>query len=110
MGNDYWISQELMGKYNLAKYCSYGLNANIDPLVDHVEVLHTPAGVDNVSAEVAGDGLEVRVAGGVAEFSAPADVYRASGEVVAIGVSSVMLAGGIYIARGGDAAVKFAVK
>lgn len=110
MGNDYWISEEQMGKYNLAKYCSYGLNSNIDPLVDHVEVLHTPAGVDNVAAEEDGPGLEVRINGANVEFSVPATVCTIAGAVVASETRGVELPAGVYIARGGNASVKFAVR
>lgn len=110
MGNDVWNSEEEMGKYNLAKYCSYGLNANIDPLVDHVEVLHTPAGVNNVAADAAADRLSVSLSGNKAEFNVPATVYTASGSMVATAVRSVELSGGVYIARGGNTSVKFVVK
>ncbi len=110
MGNDYWVSREQMGKYNYAKYSSYGLSSNIDPLVDHVEVLHTPAGVDNVVADASAAKLSVELNGGTAEFSVPADVYTAAGSLVAAGVRSVTLDGGVYIARGGDSTAKFVVK
>ena len=110
MGNDYWISQEQMGKYNFAKYCSYGLNANIDPLVDHVEVLHTPAGVSNVTADAPSAKLSVSISGGAAEFSEPVAVYAVSGAAVALGVRSVSLPGGVYVAKGADSSVKFVVK
>lgn len=110
MGNDYWISQEQMGKYNFAKYCSYGLNANIDPLVDHVEVLHTPAGVSNVTADSHSAKLSVSISGATAAFSEPVAVYTVSGAVVAAGVRSVSLPGGVYVAKGADSSVKFVVK
>ena len=35
--------------YNLAKWCSYGLNANVDKLVTHVDVLpYESTGISNV--------------------------------------------------------------
>lgn len=110
MGNDVWNSETEMGKYNFAKYSSYGLNANIDPLVDHVEVLHTPAGVNNVAADTAADRLSVSLNGNKAEFNASASVYTASGSLVASEVRSAELSGGVYIARSGNASAKFFVK
>ena len=50
MGNDYWINKKnsdgiyteiLMPEFNAAKYCSYGLNSNIDRIVDEVVVNHS---------------------------------------------------------------------
>lgn len=110
MGNDYWISEEQMGKYNFAKYCSYGLNANIDPLVESVEVIHTPAGVSDVVADGLRAELTVKVSGSSAVFSEVADVYAASGALVASKARRVELPGGIYIAKAGNSAAKFAVK
>ncbi len=99
-----------MGKYNFAKYCSYGLNANIDPLVDSVEVIHTPAGVSDVVADGSRAELTVKVSGSSAEFSEVADVYAASGALVASKARSVELPGGIYIAKAGNSEAKFVVK
>ena len=110
MGNDCWISEDQMGKYNLAKYCSYGLNANIDPLVDHVEVLHTPAGVSNVVAESAASKLAVAISGGTAEFSESVAVYTVSGALIAADARAVSLPGGVYIARGANSSAKFVIK
>lgn len=37
--------------YNLAKWCSYGLNANVDTLVTHVEVRHISTGIESIAAD-----------------------------------------------------------
>lgn len=47
MGNDLSIDSP----YNIAKNCSYGLNANVDTLVTEVAVNHYPSGVQAVTAQ-----------------------------------------------------------
>lgn len=47
MGNDVSIDNP----YNLAKNCSYGLNANVDTLVTTVAVNHHPSGVFSIKAD-----------------------------------------------------------
>lgn len=47
MGNDVSIDNP----YNLAKNCSYGLNANVDTLVTTVAVNHYPSGVIAINAD-----------------------------------------------------------
>lgn len=53
MGNDSWDRNEdgtyTMSKWNLARWCSYALNSNVDRLVTEVEVRHY-SGVGNVTA------------------------------------------------------------
>ena len=43
MGNDYWegtVAAPVMPKYNNAKYCSYGLNANTDTIINNLTINH----------------------------------------------------------------------
>ncbi len=58
MGNDVWDKNEdgspKMHKYNLAKWCSYGLNANVDTLITEVDVRHI-AGIGNIGIDRTGN-------------------------------------------------------
>lgn len=53
MGNDYWegtAAAPILPKYNYARYCSYGLNANVDSIVTKVVVNHyNSSGIVDVS-------------------------------------------------------------
>ena len=60
MGNDLPVASP----YNLAKWCSYGLNANVDRYVDKVEVKHGESGVQSVTADNKGEKLTVKIARG----------------------------------------------
>lgn len=82
MGNDNWEvdadGRPVMPKYNLAKYCSYGLNANVDTLITKVEIRHisdlAPVAIDDlgsrarlrVSATADGSALNVALSSGEA--------------------------------------------
>lgn len=55
MGNDVPVEHQ----YNLAKWCSYGLNANVDPLVETVAVKHS--GVEAVNASDGRESADLRV-------------------------------------------------
>lgn len=65
MGNDVPFEHE----YNSARWCSYALNSNVEPAVDHVEIAH-PASTGNIIADRSGremtlrcDGSTLRVCG-----------------------------------------------
>lgn len=55
MGNDVAVEH----KYNLAKHCSYGLNANVDSLVTEVTVNHPTAIVDVFADKVQGKNVVI---------------------------------------------------
>lgn len=43
MGNDGWkgtVANPIMHEYNMAKYCSYGINANNDTIVNNLNIKH----------------------------------------------------------------------
>lgn len=67
----------------------------------------TPAGLNSVVAN--GAKFTYSVNGGVATFSAPAQVYTLTGALVAEG-TSVNLSKGVYVAKSGATAVKVLVK
>lgn len=60
MGNDYWLGTAAnpeMPEYNSAKYCSYAINSNVDPIMTGAEAVHYrpdgdyPDGVTDVIIE-----------------------------------------------------------
>lgn len=50
MGNDVPVNH----KYNMAKWCSFGLNSNVEKVIDNVAVNHRQSGVNNVIANEEG--------------------------------------------------------
>jgi hypothetical protein len=101
MGNDVPVSH----KYNLAKWCSYALNANVDTLITHVDVkpYDKSSGI-----------REMRYAGGRIEMVGKVSVYNMAGMLVrkaatreeAVGV----LPRGLYILKGKDSQGKRVVE
>lgn len=95
MGNDYWEgtpANPVMPKYNYAKYCSYGINSNVDSIITQVDVMHyDPAGIESVKVEnpkevsvlvtpsPATDSAEVTVGG---EAATELTVYSLGGSAV----------------------------
>lgn len=55
MGNDYWegtAANPIMPEYNNAKYCSYGLNANTDTIINKININHYDnANVNKIEAQ-----------------------------------------------------------
>lgn len=60
MGNDYWLgdpANPVMPEFNSAKYCSYGLNSNVDPIMTGAKAIHYradgdyPDGVEDIVIE-----------------------------------------------------------
>lgn len=47
MGNDVPVEH----KYNMAKWCSYGLNSNVEKVVDKVSVNHRNSGINEIIAD-----------------------------------------------------------
>ncbi|MDE6654495.1 MAG: glycoside hydrolase family 18 protein [Muribaculaceae bacterium] len=103
MGNDVPVEH----KYNLAKWCSYGLNSNVEPHVTAVEVNHVPAGIAVVAADAAA-GISRR--GDVLVADGQIRVYGIDGRMVASGTETLdisSLAEGVYVAQCGSATLKF---
>lgn len=102
MGNDVPVEH----KYNLAKWCSYGLNSNVEPHVTSVEVSHS-TGI----ADVAADPVAVICRrGDILSSSGRIVVYGIDGRIVAHGSGSVdigSLAPGVYVALSGNTTLKF---
>lgn len=68
MGNDYWHgtpAEPEMPKYNSAKYCSYGINANVDSIMTGAKAVHYDATIhgdpEGVADAVVENGPEVTV-------------------------------------------------
>lgn len=90
MGNDVPVEH----KYNLAKWCSYGLNANVDKLITHVDVKsYDPAGIEDVSFAARDN-----------EMTGKVSIYNIIG--VEVGVASSLsealstLQRGVYVIKG----------
>lgn len=97
--------------YNLAKWCSYGLNANVDTLVTEVAVKHydplsisairDDAGTVAITYDPDTDSIVVESAESATKIS----VYTVTGQVVADSplagnrTGSLGLSGGVYIVR-----------
>jgi hypothetical protein len=117
MGNDYWVTNEsgkvVMPKYNLAKYCSYSLNSNIDPVITTVDVNHT-AGIENIVSTGNGvqNTLKAEVDGQSVKFSDNVRVVNMLGATVAVveANSAINLDNGVYVAVSKNSKVKFIVK
>lgn len=95
MGNDVPVEH----KYNLAKWCSYALNSNVEPHVTEVEVLHN-SGIHSVTKDYAE--ISFRRQGNLLMAPGMIEVYSTDGQMVARGEGSVdltMLSSGIYLAR-----------
>ena len=103
MGNDVPVEH----KYNMAKWCSYGLNSNVEPCVAKVDVNHS-AGIEGVVADnsdasridVYCNGSIVRVNG---VHAIALEIFNTSGSCIikADGNSAdvASLAAGLYIIR-----------
>ena len=101
MGNDVPVSH----KYNLAKWCSYALNANVDTLITHVDVkpYDKSSGIE-----------DMRYVDGRIEMVGKVSVYNMAGMLVrkaatreeAVGV----LPRGLYILKGKDSQGKRVVE
>lgn len=103
MGNDVPVEH----KYNMAKWCSYGLNSNVEPHVTEVEIIRT-SGIENVSGDDNSGAIEVR--GNKVIGNGTVKVVNLSGLTVATGegiadISS--LAPGVYIATAEGKSLKF---
>jgi hypothetical protein len=119
MGNDYWVTNDsgkvVMPKYNLAKYCSYSLNSNIDPVITEVEVNHT-AGVDDIISSVDGIGnansLKADINGRSVKFTENVRIVNMLGATVAVADANktVTLDNGVYVAVSNGAKLKFIIK
>lgn len=89
MGNDVPVEHQ----YNLAKWCSYGLNSNVEPRVTEVTFDHY-SGIDRVAADAAGNGTLLTVTdSGDGHLSLSLDGGNAAIEHVSV----VSLAGGTMI-------------
>lgn len=90
MGNDVPVRH----KYNMAKWCSYALNANVDTLITHVDVKpYQSTGIK-----------EIRQAGNNSEFVGKVSVYNAVGVQVRMAATReeaiALLPRGLYIIKG----------
>ncbi|MDE6270733.1 MAG: hypothetical protein K2M12_07790 [Muribaculaceae bacterium] len=103
MGNDVPVEH----KYNLAKWCSYALNSNVEPHVTSVNVSHS-SGLEDVTADRASASITRR--GNVLTGEGMIDVFGVDGRKVCCGAGSVnvgSLAPGVYVARSAGATFKF---
>lgn len=103
MGNDVPVEH----RYNLAKWCSYALNSNVEPHVTKVDVNHG-AGINNVATDSKEASITRR--GDTLLAQGSIEVYRTDGVLVARGNGSVNvapLAPGVYVARSAGATMKF---
>lgn len=103
MGNDVPVAH----KYNMAKWCSYALNSNVEPHITKVDINHSSAisdiSVDHSPAQIVRQGSTLIGEGAIA-------VYGIDGVQVASGygeVSVAHLTPGVYVARSAGASLKF---
>lgn len=90
MGNDYWLgtpADAQMPEYNSAKYCSFGINANVDPIMtgakaNHYDPERDANGIGEVVAEepVEGNGITYNIMGMPVEHPTAPGVYIRDGK------------------------------
>lgn len=120
MGNDYWLGTAAnpeMPEYNQARYCSYAINANVDPIVENLTVNHygETQSVKNIekdsSATIvvtpspAENQIEVKLSNG--EIPYKISIYSLSGSLMKEGKGLSMvdvsdLSSGVYVLTAND--------
>lgn len=103
MGNDVPVEH----KYNLAKWCTYALNSNVEPHVTAVELNHT-TGINAVTVGKAAASIDRR--GNVLLSEGSIAVYSIDGRLVARGNGRLDISAlipGVYVAHSAGASLKF---